>query len=147
MKNKDFQDLVGGLGLMALGLFVVFYAQRYELGTLNRMGPGFFPVALGVILAILGFFIFLPALFRSGEKIQVDFLPLACVLGSLVAFALLLKSLGLVATAAIAAGIASLASPMSLRSRLGLAIGIAAITYMVFILGLSMVIPVWPWSA
>jgi hypothetical protein len=147
MKNKDFQDIVGGLGLMALGLFVAYYAQRYEFGTLNRMGPGFFPVVLGLILAGLGFFIFLPALFRSGEKIQVDWRPLVCVLGSLVAFSLLLKTLGLVITAALSAAIASMASPMPWRSRIALSIGIAVITYGVFILGLSMVIPVWPWNA
>lgn len=146
MKNKDLQDIVGGLGLMALGLFVAFYAQRYDFGSLTRMGPGYFPVVLGIILAVLGFFIALPAFFRSGEKIQIDWLPLFCVLGSLVAFSLLLKVIGLVLTAALSAAIASMASPMPWRSRLLLSVGIAAITYAVFILGLSMVIPVWPWS-
>lgn len=132
---------------MALGVFVAVYAQRYDVGNLNNMGPGFFPVMLGLILAVLGFFIFLPALFRSGGKVQVDWRPLICILGSLISFSLLLRILGMVLTAAIAASIASLASDMSMRSRVLLAIGIAAITYVVFILGLSMVIPTWPWSA
>jgi hypothetical protein len=64
-----------------------------------------------------------------------------------VAFSLLLKTLGLVITAALSAAIASMASPMPWRSRIALSIGIAVITYGVFILGLSMVIPVWPWNA
>lgn len=146
MKNKDFQDIVGGLGLMALGVFVAIYAQRYDFGSLTRMGPGYFPVVLGIILAILGFFIALPAFFRSGEKIQVDWKPLVFVVGSLVAFSLLLKVIGLVLTAAVSAGFASMASPMPWRSRLVLSLGISAITYLVFIVGLSMVIPVWPWN-
>jgi hypothetical protein len=146
VKNKDLQDIVGGLGLMALGLFVAYYAQRYDFGSLTRMGPGYFPVVLGLILAVLGFFIALPAFFRSGEKMRIDWGPLVFVLGSLVAFSLLLKLLGLIVTAAISAGIASMASAMPWRLRLMLSAGIAAITYVVFILGLSMVVPVWPWN-
>jgi len=39
-----------------------------------------------------------------------------------------------------------MASAMPWRLRLMLSAGIAAITYVVFILGLSMVVPVWPWN-
>lgn len=147
MKNKDLRDVVGGFGLMALGLFVAFYAQRYDFGSLTRMGPGYFPVVLGIILAVLGFLIALPAFFRPGEKIQIDWRPLFFVLGSLVAFSILLKLLGIVFTAFISAFLASMASRMTWRQRLGLSAGISVITYGVFILGLSMVIPVWPWNA
>ncbi len=40
MRQKDSIDIIGGLLLVAVGLFAVIYAQQYSFGTLNRMGPG-----------------------------------------------------------------------------------------------------------
>ena len=71
MKHKDIQDVLGGLGLAALGVFAAVYAQRYEFGDLNRMGAGYFPVTLGALLAVLGLMIAVPAFFRSGPAIKV----------------------------------------------------------------------------
>jgi hypothetical protein len=146
MKIRDRHDIIGGFTLTALGIFVIVYAQRYEFGDLNRMGPGYFPVALGVLLTVLGLIIAIPALFRDGERIHFDLAPFLLVVGSLSAFAVALKPLGIVLATMISVVISSMASEMSWIARGLLAIGIAAITYGVFIFGLSMVIPVWPWS-
>jgi len=147
MSHKDTHDIVGGLALTALGVFAAVYAQEYEFGELNRMGPGYFPVALGGIVAVLGLFIAVPAFFRRGEPIHVEWKTFALVLASLVAFALTLKVLGLVLATVLAVVISSLADHQTRwKGRLIIAAGVAAITYLVFIVGLSMVLPVWPWS-
>jgi hypothetical protein len=147
LKDKDFWDIIGGLGLAAIGLFAVVYGQRYEFGDLNRMGPGYFPVALGAMLAVLGGLIALPALFRRGEPITVAWKTFALVMASIVVFAFTLKLLGLVFATAIAVLVASLADNASgWRWRLATAAGISVITWLVFKLGLSMVLPTWPWS-
>jgi len=147
LKNKDLRDIIGGLGLAAIGLFAVIYGQRYEFGDLNRMGPGYFPVALGAILAVLGVLIALPAYFRRGEPITVAWKTFALVMASIVVFAFTLKLLGLVFASAIAVLVASLADHApGWKWRLATAAGIAAITWLVFKLGLSMVLPTWPWS-
>lgn len=146
MKIRDRHDIIGGLTLTALGIFVVFYAQRYEFGDLNRMGPGYFPVALGVMLTILGLIIMIPAFFREGERIHFDLAPFLLVTASLVAFATALKPLGIMLATVISVVLASMASDMTWVGRTLLAIAIAAVTYVVFIFGLSMLIPVWPWS-
>ena len=70
MHKRDTRDIIGGLGLAAIGLFAVIYGQRYEFGDLNRMGAGYFPVALGALLAVLGMLIALPAFFRRGEPMR-----------------------------------------------------------------------------
>src|SRR5665213_1588605 len=49
--NKDYYG--GGLMLL-LGLGAMFQGSQYPIGSLSRMGPGFFPVALGAILALTG---------------------------------------------------------------------------------------------
>ncbi len=48
--------LAGGL-MVFLGLGAALEGSRYEIGTLQQMGPGFLPVVLGVILAGLGILI------------------------------------------------------------------------------------------
>ena len=148
MSQRDTRDVIGGLGLSALGLFAAWYAHgQYELGDLQRMGPGYFPLALGLILAVLGLLVAIPAWFRRGEPITVAWKTLGLVTLSIIVFAFLLKTVGIVVATMVSVLVSSLAdSHISWRARLGVAIGVAAVTWLVFILGLSMVIPVWPWS-
>ena len=47
MTKRDNTDIIGGAILCVLGAFIALYAQRYQMGTLFRMGPGYFPVVLG----------------------------------------------------------------------------------------------------
>jgi hypothetical protein len=146
MLNKDFRDLLGGLMMMAIGIFAAVYAQRYDLGQLHRMGPGYFPVMLGSLLAILGFFIALPALFRQGTKIQVQWKNLLWVLASLLLFAGLLEKLGLILATIISVIASTMASDLPWRSKIILALSVALITYLIFSYGLGMYLPTWPWS-
>lgn len=147
MKSRNMQDIVGGSLLMALGVFAAVYAQRYNFGDLNRMGAGFFPVTLGSMLAVLGAMIAVPAFFRSGPSIKVQWKTFALIMVSLVAFALTLKVLGLIAATVLTVVLASLAdNDTNWKSRILIGVGVAVITYLVFGLGLSMVLPIWPWS-
>ena len=148
MKSRDMQDIVGGLAVTALGIFAAIYAQKYEFGDLNRMGPGYFPVALGVVLTLLGLLIAIPAFMRKGEPIVVKWKTFALVLGSIVAFALTLKVLGLILATALSVMISSLAdNETRWKGRILLACGVAVVTYLVFGFALGMVLPAWPWSA
>jgi phosphoglycerol transferase MdoB-like AlkP superfamily enzyme len=147
LRDKDVRDIIGGLGLSAVGLFAVLYGQRYDFGDLNRMGPGYFPVVLGLLLAGLGVLIALPAFFRRGEGVTVAWKTFGLVMASLVVFAFTLKLLGLVLASALAVLVASLAdNAPGWKWRLATATGIALVTWVVFKLGLSMVLPSWPWS-
>lgn len=133
--------------MVALGLFFAVYAQRYTFGTLSRMGPGYFPVALGAVLAILGVLVALPAWFRSGSLPSVNWKSFVIVTASVMLFAATLQTLGILFATAITVFLASLAdNQITWRGRAILCVAIAVILYLVFIAGLSMVLPVWPWS-
>ena len=133
--------------MIGMGLFAYFHAQRYEFGELQRMGPGYFPVALGVLLAILGLFIMIPAFFRPGTSIKLEWNNLLWVTVGIIAFSLLLDKLGLVLTSALMIILSSMpAVGMGWKERIILAVVVALITYLIFSFGLGMVIPVWPWS-
>jgi hypothetical protein len=148
MWNRDYRDVIGGLAMMAIGIFVAWHAyQEYDMGQLNRMGPGFFPVSLGVLLAVLGLFITIPALLREGSPVKVELKTLVLVTVSIGVFALLLKPLGIIFATVVAVLVSSLADrQITWKGRIAVAVGVAAVTWVVFIKGLSMVLPVWPWS-
>jgi len=146
MKSKDTRDIIGGFSLVAMGLFAALYAQRYDLGELQEMGPGYFPTALGVLLMVLGLFIAIPAFFREGTSINIEWKSLLWVLISISVFAIALTKAGLVVATILSVLAAAVPSKSSWKSRMILAISLAVITYLVFLLGLGMVLPVWPWS-
>jgi hypothetical protein len=65
-KNKDFW---AGMMLIVIGAGALFIARDYRFGSALRMGPGFFPTILSVILIVFGVCITAVGL-RSGEKIR-----------------------------------------------------------------------------
>ncbi|TSE25573.1 tripartite tricarboxylate transporter TctB family protein [Tepidimonas aquatica] len=147
--KRDVRDVLGGALMVAVGAGAALYAQQhYELGELRNMGPGFFPVALGWLLAGLGALVAVPALLRGGEPIVLARRAAAAVLGALMVFGLLLKPAGLVLATVAAVLLASLADARyRWRTRLLTALVIAALAWLIFIAGLGMVLPTWPWSA
>ena len=44
------KDYYGGALMVVIGVAAAYAASGYQLGTLARMGPGFFPCAVGVLL-------------------------------------------------------------------------------------------------
>ena len=147
MNKRDSTDLIGGLFLTALGLFFVIYAQRYNIGTLNRMGPAYFPIALGAVLAVLGLLIAVPAWSRAGVGPDVNWKTLFIVIGSVVLFGATLQIVGLILATMITVIVASLAdNDITWRGRAILAVCVAPFIYLIFIFGLGMTVPMWPWS-
>lgn len=145
MKGKDIGDILGGALLIAIGLFAAIYALRYDVGTAGHMGPGYFPVVLGLVLIGLGVIIAVPAFARKGEAIEFRWQPLGLVIASIVLFALTLRPLGLVlATVASVFVAASADRNFSWTGRAVVSAGIALLVYLIFRLGLGMNLPVWP---
>ncbi|WP_226553696.1 tripartite tricarboxylate transporter TctB family protein [Celeribacter naphthalenivorans] len=144
--KRDIPDLVGGVLLAAIGLFVVFYTlAHYEIGSLRRMGPGFFPTVLGAALALLGGMVALPALARQGEAIHIAWKEGLAVLAAILIFAAGLDRLGLVLVSLTSVLIASLAAPdRRIGWRIVLALVVTALSVAVFSFGLKMTVPLWP---
>jgi len=149
MQSPDYRDLVGGLALVAIGVAVTVNSVFYlNLGTPSRMGPGAFPAGLGVVLAVLGALIALPALFRTGEYPRIEIRPLFAVLGAILVFALVMERFGLVPAIAALTFIAGLADRrLSLLATAALAAVLSTIATLIFRTGLGLPIPIvsWPW--
>lgn len=144
--TRNIHDLIGGILMTAIGLFFAIYGTRYNFGTAFRMGPGFFPVVLGWVLAVLGILVALPAWWRRGEPITFQFSNLFWCVVSLVAFAATLYLLGVVVSSFLAALLSLVPSKMKLKVRLTVCAVVALLTTIIFPIGLNMNLPIWPWS-
>ncbi|MDI9234977.1 tripartite tricarboxylate transporter TctB family protein [Limnohabitans lacus] len=157
MQIKSQKDFFSGLMFTVVGASFAYGATSYSIGTGGRMGPGYFPLLLGVILAILGSAIMFKALVvetQDGEKIgKWAWKPLFFIIAANVLFGVLLgglPSLGLPAMGLIAAifGVTIVASlagdTFKLKEVLILSVVLSIGSYLAFIMLLKLQFPVWP---
>ena len=79
------KDFWAGLLFVGLGILAVWVGSRYPLGTAARMGPGYFPRTLGLLLMFLGAIIAFRGVRWDGEAIpKWRWRPTLVVLGSVV---------------------------------------------------------------
>ena len=148
MRIRHQKDFWSGVMFVAIGLAFVGFAQQYELGTAQRMGPGYFPSVLGGLLAVLGLVVAISGLASEAPDGGIErfhFGPLAIVLGAVALFAFLLRPAGLMVALLVLIGVSAYAShEFRLREVIPLAAFLVLLVLAVFIWGLGMVIPVWP---
>lgn len=150
MYERNYRDLLGGCILLLIGGGVALISVgTMRLGTFQNMGPGFFPTALGLILAAFGVMIAIPAWFREGEAMQaIQWRSTFCVLASLAAFALVQRLLGIIPATALLIFVAHLAEPkFKPLSLLGMLLFLPGLAYLIFKVGLNLpaVMFRWPW--
>ena len=146
MRNRDYTDLIGGGLLVVLGVACGWYATRYNIGTLTRMGPGYFPTALGFLLAFLGLLILLPALRRQGDFPVVHWRPLVAILLAIAAFGMTVREIGVVPATFLMTGIAAVAQPgVPVIRTLLLAAGLSALAVIIFLRALGVLLPMFNW--
>jgi hypothetical protein len=97
---------------LSVGVGAVGIASGYRVGSALHMGPGYFPVALGVLLVLVGGASVVRALavtVTGGERIA--WRPLLVIGSAVVLFAVGIDRIGLVPTVFIAALLACMARP------------------------------------
>jgi hypothetical protein len=157
MRIKSQADFYSGVMFTVVGGIFAIGATNYNIGDGARMGPGYFPLMLGILLALLGVVIMFQGLVVEtvdGEKIgKWAWKPLAYVLGANLAFGVLLGGLPSIGVPAMGMIIAiyalTIISSMAgehfnLRDVLILATILAVGSYVAFIWALKLQIQVWP---
>lgn len=149
MKIKSQRDFASGVMFLAIGVGFAIGATSYSFGTSAKPGPGYFPLLLGVILAILG----TAVLFKSitiesdgGDPIgDIAWKPLLLILGGVVVFGLLLPRLGMVVTVPLLILISSLGGDeFHWKGVVATAVILTVGSWVIFVKGLNLTIPVWP---
>ena len=157
MKIKSQKDFFSGLMFMGVGVAFAWGATNYNIGNGARMGPGYFPMLLGILLSLIGAVITFKATVvetENGDKIgKWAWKPLFFILLANLVFGVLLAGLptlgipamGLIVAIYALTFIASLAgSEFSAKAVFVLATILAVGSYVAFILALKLQFPVWP---
>ena len=146
MKIKSPKDFWSGAMFMAFGIFFMVVARNYQLGSAVRMGPAYFPTVLGGILAVLGAVVLARSFVLRGEKVASFYLrPLLFIAGSCLAFAYLLKPLGLVIASVAMIFISAFGGhEFKWREVAILSVVLVIFSVLVFVKGLTLPFPIWP---
>lgn len=142
------QDVAAGSIFIAIGAWFAYSALQLELGTPLRMGPGFFPLALAIILIALGIAISLRSFVDDLEPLAfVPLRSLALILLPPILFGATVRGLGLVPSLAMVVFMAGFASRrMTLPFAFGLTLGLTAFCVAVFYYALGLTLPLFgPW--
>lgn len=157
MKIQSQKDFFAGLMFMGVGVAFAWGASGYTIGNGARMGPGYFPLVLGILLAVLGSVITFKSLVvetQDGDKIgKLAWKPLVfIILANLVFGASIgglpiigLPPLGLMVGIYLLTFIASNAGDeFKFKEVIVLATILALLSYLAFIVLLKLQFPVWP---
>ena len=144
-------DVLAGLIFVAFGLAFATTSLRYEIGTPLRMGPGYFPLALGGILVLLGLLIagkgFVAGSGAEGRLGSVPWRGLLLIVLAVLFFGLTVRGLGLVPATAVTALATALASYRTgILAAVAIAAGLTVLCVLIFVLALQLRLPlVGPW--
>lgn len=148
MSNKKGNvDVESGVFFTATGLITMLLSTNYVFGSAARMGPGFFPIILSVMLTALGIAILISGL-RTRKPVApsaFDWRSLLIICTAIILFGLLLMRAGLLITVPLTIIVASFAQyEMKWKQTLIIAASLTAFTWLVFIAGLDLRIPLLP---
>lgn len=145
-KTLNQSDLLTGIVFGAIGIAAIWLGQQHALGTPMRMGPGFFPVALGGLLLVIGLILAGRSLMRGSAPVAGFKLRPALLLpGALVLFSMTVRPLGL-ALASVLLIFCCVFGGQKVRplESVVLAVVASALTILVFVVLLKMPISIWP---
>jgi hypothetical protein len=145
LECRNNRDFWAGMMFFGTGAVAIAIARNYQFGSMLRMGPGFFPILLGVILILFGIYIMMKGL-RRNEKIQGSWsvralilLPVATIL-----FGFLVERMGFVAALLILGfGSAVAGSEFKWGEALVLTVFLTILSVVLFIGGLGLPYPLF----
>ena len=146
-RNRDY---CGGILMILTGLGAALGGLRYKAGTLADMGPGFFPTAVGVMLALVGLAIALTAAPSGGgdsKRLPPEWRGWACIVGGMIAFAVLGVYGGLAPATFGLVFISALGDKRNtIMQGFWLAAAMVLIAVVVFWWGLQLQLPLFAWG-
>ncbi|MEY4481133.1 MAG: hypothetical protein RIQ84_295 [Pseudomonadota bacterium] len=148
MQIRSQKDFASGLMFIAVGLGFSYIATTYNMGTTAKMGPGFFPFWLGLLLAVLGAIVTMTSMSSKSSEDQIakwDWPSVLWVTGSVVIFGVVLAYLGLMLSVLVLVFISAMAShEFHWKGTIVNAVILNLIAYVAFIWGLKLQFQVWP---
>jgi len=147
--QRAMKDILAGLVFIAFGLAFAGAAASYEIGTTVRMGPGFFPLALGSLLSFLGLVVIVKG-FVAGEGGLIGTVPWKAtflIAGAILFFGLTIRGLGMVPSLFVTVALAAFASDRTnLLLAAIIAAGLTTLCVLIFVVALGLRLSlIGPW--
>lgn len=143
------KDLGAGAIFAAFGLAFASTASTYEVGSALAMGPGFFPLALGGILVLLGILIAGKALVapEEGELGPVPWRSAALLVAAIMFFGFTVRGLGIAPALFLSVLLAALAGRnVRVVSALVIAVSLTVLSLLIFVVALQLPVQLLgPW--
>jgi hypothetical protein len=141
-------DVLSGLLFIVIAAFGLWASRNYPVGTALRMGTGYMPRLLCWLLLGLGAIVLVQGLRQQAVPLRSSpqaWRAMLSVTAALVAFGLSIEQLGLVLAILLLTGLGALATNALRPLETAIAaLGLIALSWSIFILGLGLTIPVWP---
>ncbi len=168
MRIKNEKDFWSGVMFVVVGVGFAIGAANYSLGPVcqpadpcatslwarfmqlsAKPGAGFFPLGLGLLQAVLGAVVLFKALTietEGGDPIgTIPWKPLVLIVGAVAVFGFALPKLGMFISLPLLIVIASLAGDeLSWKGVIISCIVLTVGSWLIFIKGLNLIIPLWP---
>ncbi|WP_157813749.1 tripartite tricarboxylate transporter TctB family protein [Sinorhizobium meliloti] len=137
------KDVVSGLLLIVIAAIYIWQASFQEIGTASEMGPGYFPMAISILIGLLGI-----AILANGVRRNVPLSgPVAwrgavSITLAVVAFAAMLRPFGFVPATAFATFLSTLAAPpFRWKFSVLATFVITALCWLIFVVGIRISVP------
>jgi hypothetical protein len=136
--------------MVLIGMGAVLMGVTYQTGNLRHMGPGFFPVAVGAIVALMGVLIAFGArgqAVEEGDTLPPEWRGWICIVLSIVAFVVIGRHGGLLPATFAIVFISALGDrDNSIKSAILLAVAMCVICFVVFWWALQLQFPLFAWG-
>ena len=157
MRIKSQKDFFAGLMFSITGAAFAIGATNYTIGDGARMGPGYFPLMLGIVLTVLGAIVVLQSMVietEDGDRVgTIAWKPLCYIIGANLLFGICLggipkvgiPSLGLIVGIYALTFVSALAGDeFNFKEVVVLATVLAILSFVAFVWLLNLQFPVWP---
>ena len=149
MRIKSEVDFWTGVVFIVVGLSFAIGATEYRFGTSARPGPGYFPLGLGLLLAVVGVIELMGALGRErndDDRITSPiWRPLLVIVSAVLGAGFLLPRVGMLITLPFVIVLTCFAtSDFKFREAFGLAAVLTLGSWLLFVVALELRIPVMP---
>jgi hypothetical protein len=146
MRIRAQKDFWSGVMFLGFALVAILAARGYSMGSGGKMGPGYFPMLLGIALAGLGALLVGRSLVIEGARVaRLEVRPTLMIVLGVILFGLMRPYLGLVVALATVTAVSAFASRESRPLEVAaLAAVLAAFSVGIFVYALRLPLTIWP---
>ena len=132
--------------IIIFGAVMAYFGSFYDIGSLQNMGAGYFPVLLGFVTIFFGIATLLEVRHSQNPSPKIPWRAFVCVFSAILVWSLLVERVGLLPSSTLLVIIASLGrSKINMRAMVLTALLASAAAVLIFIEGFSLPLRVVAW--